>query len=244
MAQSIVQTATVRPVRMPGKVASARDYNQLSQLFQREISLRNHDGRAPNCLFLDLAESGQSEWVSAALGDQTRNIARQDCRCFGEPVCADFERQDVIKSSFASSHCEAIAPPERSGETGDTRTVAAPRGEFDLVISCHSISFIAHPRAVCFLTRLRQSVRPGGMLFISALGKYSLLADAYPSEEHPLESRFFPLRSDAGTGLASGTRLCLYSERELCTTLFTAGWSVVRSSTTTENNVLATAIRL
>lgn len=219
--------------------AGNRDYNELTRVFLREIGHRTRDGVGPECLFLDIEESGQTVWASTVLGNATRKVNRETCRCFGEASCRNTMRNGSARCRILPAALPAAAPDE-----DDEAGAAIDGGRFDLVISCHSISFIDNHRAVCFLERLRQSVRSGGMLFISALGKYSALADHYPAEEYPLAERFFPLTGGRGNGLAEGTRVCLYSERDLCTTLFEAGWSVVRSSTTTENNVLATAVRI
>lgn len=215
---------------------SSRDFNELTRMFMREISHRTSSVGAPDCLFLDIEESGQSIWATSTLGDQTVNVSRNDCRCFSAAACTDSAPKSAGAPACQILRLGASAPVDGEKSEGGP--------QFDLAISCHSVSFISQPRALCFLKRLRQTVRPGGMLFISALGRYSSLADAYPAGDHPLATRFFPLAPGGAGGLREGTRVCLYSERDLCNTLFEAGWSVIRSSTSTENNVLATAIRI
>ena len=204
----------------------SRNYNELTRIFLREIGHRTRDGVGPDCLFLDIEESGQKVWATSVLGQATTSVGRSACHCFCTRQCAR------ASATAGAERCRVFS----ATEADDVR--------FDLVISCHSISFLDNRRAICFLDRLRQSVRSGGMLFISALGKYSALADHHPAAESPLAERFFPLSDSVAHGLGEGTQVCLYSERDLCTTLFDAGWSVVRSSTTTENNVLATAVRI
>lgn len=208
------------------QAAEGRNYNELTRSFLREIGHRTRDGVGPDCLFLDIEESGQKVWATSVLGRATTSVGRAACHCFCTRQCAR------SSAEAGAERCRVFAAPE------------AEEVRFDLVISCHSISFLDNQRAVCFLDRLRHSVRSGGMLFISALGRYSALADHTPATECALGERFFPLTGGSAQGLAEGTRVCLYSERDLCTTLFDAGWSVVRSSTTTENNVLATAVRI
>lgn len=209
------------------------DYNDLTHDFIREFNLRNHgDSRQPHCLFIDIEEGGEAMRLVARQGNHSHRIMRDRCACFGHgPCCA--RRPGAGDAGLCASF--AVPPPDLAAASGDP---------YDLVMSCHSISFIGNARAACFLDHLRRSVRPGGMLFISAFGLYSVLGQDYPAENHPLADRFAPLARNESFQLAPETRLCLYRERDLCNTLFEAGWSVIRSSTTTENNVLATAIRV
>lgn len=224
------------------------DYNTMTRNFMREISLRSQANASPNCLLLDIEEGGQTLWARTSLGDASRQLTRDACKCFDDNNC-----RQPISSGGSPPTCNmflpitpqrnkntalASMPPEKADDTADDGP------SFELVMSCHSISFVSYNHAVCFLNRLRGYVSAGGMLFISALGKYSALADHYENAEEPLLTRYFPLGNSAPLGIAKSTRVCLYSERDLCNTLFESGWSVVRSSTTTENNVLATAIRV
>lgn len=218
---------------LAAKLCGTRDQNQLTTLFVRELNIRTRAGLLPQCLFIDIEDGGASWLGTYRLGRSTRNIRRQMCRCFANPPCD-------------ANECRARAPlgcsqfdgfPELDPENGGERL-------WDLVMSCHSISFVENLRARCFLNALRCSVKVGGMILISAFGKYSSLADYYPDPDAAISSRFSSLVPDSPFDLAPETRICLYSERELCTTLIEAGWNVIRSSTTTENNVLAAAIRM
>ena len=219
-------SSQVLAARALAEAGGRHDFNELTRLFHREISHRTRDGRTPECLFLDVEESGQSIWGTRTLGEKTESISRYGCRCFEGKSCS-------VASPVSSMSPISLSP---------CHSFKHSAGQYDLVISCHSISFLPQPRAVCFLKGLRTSVRSGGMLFISALGRYSALADAYPGGNLPLNERFYPLAPSRGLALPEGTNVCLYSERDLCNTLFDAGWSVIRSSTSTENNVLATAM--
>lgn len=210
------------------------DYNDLTHNFIREFRFRSHGEVTPNCLFIDIEEGGDAFRLVSRQGNHSNRILRDRCRCFAGDRCAG---QAEAGHPPADGHvCEVFVAPE-----GAVLPAEAP---FDLVMSCHSISFIPNPRARCFLSNLRHRVHPGGMLFISALGRYSVLGEQYPAEYEPLATRFAPLHDNGAFHLAPESRLCLYSERDLCNTLFDAGWSVIRSATTTENNVLATAIRV
>ena len=233
------------PVEFSSQVVAARalaeaggrhDFNELTRLFNREINHRTRDGGAPECLFLDVEESGHGIWATRTLGRKTESISRYGCRCFDAATCS-------LPPAAASCSATPLASHTLLTLLTPCQSFSHSAGQYDLVISCHSLSFLPQPRAVCFLKGLRTSVRSGGMLFISALGRYSALADAYPSGDLPLASRFYPLAASRGLALPEGTQVCLYSERDLCNTLFDAGWSVIRSSTSTENNVLATAMR-
>ena len=211
------------------------DDNTLTQSFKREIAARARNGKAPACLLLDFEEDGKTLWASSPWGRASRQLNREYCRCFDEQSCISPQPAEVRPPG-----CDMFLPfPEPSHRAEDKKPPS-----FDLVISSHSISFIAQPRAVCFLNRLRGYVTTGGLLFISAYGKYSSLAQQYEDAEADLAVRYFPLASGIPSGIDADTKVCLYSERDLCTTLFEAGWSVLRSSTSTDNNVLATAMRL
>lgn len=210
------------------------DYNDLTHDFAREFNLRNH-GKAcqPHCLFIDIEEGGEAMRLVARQGNQSHRIVRDRCACFGGCSCSALRPR-----GNDADRCPSFAVPIPGFPA------ASSDAPYDLVMSCHSISFVSNARAVCFLDHLRGGVRPGGMIFISALGLYSVLGEAYPAENEFLADRFAPLARNEIFQLAPETRLCLYRERDLCNTLFEAGWSVIRSSTTTENNVLATAIRV
>lgn len=210
------------------------DYNDLTHDFIREFNLRNHgDRHQPHCLFIDIEEGGEAMRLVARQGNHSHRIVRDRCTCFGGAACAT-RRPGRDDANLCPSF--SVPPPESPERPAS--------GPYDLVMSCHTISFVGNARAVCFLDHLRRGVRPGGMLFISAFGLYSVLGEDYPAENEPLAARFAPLARNESFDLAPETRLCLYRERDLCNTLFEAGWSVIRSSTTTENNVLATAIRV
>ena len=210
------------------------DYGDLTQQFIREFNARSHGVPPPHCLFIDIEEGGDALRLISRQGNESHRILRDSCGCFGNASCSS--RQKLPRPD-GKSGCQVFLAPT----PGEDDPEATP---YDLVMSCHSISFISNPRAVCFLENLRHRVRPGGMLFISAFGRYSVLGEHYPAAGEPIATRFASLHDNTVFRLAPETRLCLYGERDLCTTLFEAGWSVLRSSTTTENNVLALAIRV
>lgn len=216
------------------------DYNELTHVFIRELSYRSHGDTPPHCLFIDVEEGGDAMRMVSKTGSHSQRMVRDNTLCLGKQSCAHW-----INRAGSKTKCgEFTATPDDTSKHEDSTNAFDLQDPYELVMSCHSISFIPNPRARCFLSNLRHVVRAGGMLFISALGRYSQLGDDYPGEDMLLEERFTPLKDNTAFHLAPDTKLCLYSERDLCNTLFDAGWSVIKSSTTTENNVLATAIRI
>ena len=216
------------------------DYNELTHSFIRELSFRSHGDTPPHCLFIDVEEGGDAMRMVSKTGSHSERLVRDNTTCLGKQSCAHW----INRSGQKTTCGDFTAYPADQNDSRKKINAFDQQDPFELVMSCHSISFIPNPRARCFLSNLRHVVRAGGMLFISALGSYSQLGDDYPGEEMLLEARYAPLKDNAAFHLAPDTKLCLYSERDLCNTLFDAGWSVVKSSTTTENNVLAIAIRV
>lgn len=193
------------------------DYSELSQSFVRELRYRTQNGVEPPYLLLDVVEGGTAVSLAA------HALTHQHLTCFRQLACG---RGEVARGE--AGHCFARADEVR----------------YELILSCHSLSYLRATRARCLLRCLRAATAIGGMLFVSALGRYSRLGDCHPRADDPLDDRYAELVDAAAFGLAPGTRLCLYSERDLCGLLFDAGWSVLRSATTSESNVMATAIRL
>jgi hypothetical protein len=199
--------------------AFARDQHELERVFTREVEFRSRARIHSACLLIDIDPASPTVRLIDQLGASRRHQGRDDMDCLFAP-------QRVVDGSMSTGRNDPAKPG------------------FDLVMSCHTLSFLPNRNAIDFLHHLRQVVSVGGLLFLSAFGKYSALADDYPDEDAPLDERFFALGNGTPFGFSPGTRLCLYSERELCNTLFAAGWSVIQSSTSTDNNVLATAVRI
>lgn len=200
---------------------AAAGYNELTWSIRKEIAGFASNGIKPVTLHLDVAESGDAILLSAGSWSSSVRLDPGTASCFvGKPACG-----------------------RRPGTPGPCR-IFDPLPEdmtVNLVTTVHSISYLPHGVAVCLLQRLRRLLPTGGKLFISALGLHSDLGDRYPHADREISQRYAAITTpDAGHPM-SGTRLCLYAERDLVLTLLSSGWSVLRSSSTTEGNVLASA---
>lgn len=196
-------------------------HHELTGHVEKEVMALARRGVEARMLFLDVADDGEP--LGSAITTRAAGIYldRGALDCF-RPV------RDA---------CICIPPGDRPCRV---LSVLDDYLNANVILSCHSISYLPHRQALCLLTQLRRHVATGGKLFISALGLHSPLGECYRDVEKPIADRFCRIQP-APPEDALNANLCLYSERDLFLTLFQAGWTVLRTSTSTDGNVLATA---
>lgn len=203
-------------------LAPAR-HHELSSYVDKEVTALARRGVEPRALFLDIADDGALLASTVTTQGGGIHLGREALECF-RPV-----HDACVCLPSENRACRML--PEL-----DTDLNA------NVVLSCHSISYLPHRQALCFLTQLRRHVTTGGKLFISALGLHSPLGECYRDVEKPVADRFCRIQPPPPEHALKTVSLCLYSERDLFLTLFQAGWTVLRTSTSTDGNVLATAV--
>jgi hypothetical protein len=202
-------------------LAAAR-HHELSGYADKEVMALARRGVQPRALFFDIADGGPLMSTVTTHGGGI-HLGHEALECFrlvhDACVCLPLEHRA----------CRML--PELEDDLNA-----------NIVLSCHSISYLPHRQALCFLTQLRRHVATGGKLFISALGLHSPLGEYYRDVEKPVADRFCRIQPPPPEHALKAVNLCLYSERDLFLTLFQTGWTVLRTSTSTDGNVLATAV--
>ena len=129
---------------------------------------------------------------------------------------------------------------------GDMRNFPAnPPGEpFDIIVARRGLCSMPYEQARQRLRKLLFELKIGGRLYVSTLGLHSELGQNYADGDKPVEQRLCPLSSALANKYEIRDPVCLYSERNLFMLLLGAGASVLRTLTTTHDNVKAVAVRV
>ena len=204
--------------------------DELEYLVTREIALSLRHKNLPRVL--DLYCGCGDACFAAQMAEQGAEVIAADAASYQEEVLAK-------KPAAATGGSLAFIPIVH-----DKKFLA--EGEmFDLVFCHHGICHLPYPEARALLRRIiRQHLKIGGKLYISAYGLNSDLGEGYADLEQPIEKRFCPLAPAIAKSYNLKGPACLYSERNLVNLLFEAGGSVLRSFTTTHGTVKAVAVRV
>jgi SAM-dependent methyltransferase len=119
--------------------------------------------------------------------------------------------------------------------------VAGNLGRFDVIVCQRMIHYVPYGVAIEVVQTLKQALKPGGRLFLSASGLHSELGTDYPGARQPIYRRY-ELLSDAMVEKHAMLGLvCLYSQDELAAMLRVAGMDVEQVFTSAFGNVKAVA---
>ncbi|MBB4517442.1 class I SAM-dependent methyltransferase [Paraburkholderia fungorum] len=119
--------------------------------------------------------------------------------------------------------------------------VAGNLGRFDVIVCQRMIHYVPYGVAIEVVQTLKQALKPGGRLFLSASGLHSELGTDYPAARQPIDRRY-ELLSDAMVEKHAMLGLvCLYSQDELAAMLRMADMDVEQVFTSAFGNVKAVA---
>ncbi|MCL2021993.1 MAG: class I SAM-dependent methyltransferase [Betaproteobacteria bacterium] len=202
--------------------------DELEYLITREIALSVRNKNLPRVLDLYCGDGH----FAAQMAKQGAEVLAADNSSFREAALAR-------KPARAANGTLAFIPLVHDEDF-------PPEGEmFDLVFCHHDIYRLPYTEARRILRRIiRQHLKIGGKLYISAYGLNSDLGEGYADLDQPIEKRFCPLSPVIAKSYNLKGSACLYTERNLVNLLFEAGGSVLRSFTTTHGTVKAVAVRV
>jgi hypothetical protein len=121
---------------------------------------------------------------------------------------------------------------------------ALPEAPFDVIVGQLALHSLPYAQARDTLDQLRQLLKIGGKLYLSAYGVRSTLGDFYPDNGKLVQDRFAELPASLAGVYDLYGPICLYSERDLITLLFEVGVPVLQSATSGQGNVRAIAVRI
>lgn len=110
---------------------------------------------------------------------------------------------------------------------------------FDLVYSQRFIHYLPYSEAQQLVRKLYGHTNPSAMVFISASGITTELAENYIGKDTPIEDRFYKLSPVMAKKHAIRQPVCLYHKDELCRLFTSCGFSPLEISLSEFGNIKA-----
>ncbi len=115
------------------------------------------------------------------------------------------------------------------------------KNHFDVVICQRVIHYLKYSLAEKALEKIGSVLKPGGVLYLSASGLDSELANGYPASIQPIRKRFAKLGRFMAKHHQILSPVCLYTLEELEALVRSAGFGVTRSGVSPFGNIKVAA---
>lgn len=120
--------------------------------------------------------------------------------------------------------------------------LAAIKASSQDVLTCQrAIHYLPYAEGLKALAQMKNCLKDGGKIFISASGLGSELGDDYPHKDKPVEERFSPLEPQMAKHHDILQTVCLYTQDDMRQALTTAGFKVERIYASSFGNIKAIA---